>query len=93
MTIPWKPIIGAVAALVGVKVVAHYFGPTASFIAVGALLLSWLLVHLYYKSQLARIHALLESMDDERRAELLARIGPGIRKDLDALASKKIMRS
>jgi hypothetical protein len=93
MTIHWKPIIGAVAALVGVKIVTHYFGATASFIAVGALLLSWLFVHLYYKSQLTRIHAQLESLDDERRAGFLARMSPGIRNDLEALASKKIMRS
>lgn len=89
MKIPWTPILGAAGALIGVKLVEHYYGTTASIIALGGLLLSWWLVHLYYKTQLARIHAQLEGLDEERRAEVLAQIDPEIRKDLEARGTLK----
>lgn len=89
MKIPWWTILGAAGALVGVKVAGHYFGTSASLIAVGALLLSWWLVHRYYTTQLARIHAQLEGLDQESRAEVLAQLDPEIRKNLEARTSKK----
>ncbi|MBI3884991.1 MAG: hypothetical protein HY302_04595 [Opitutae bacterium] len=89
MKILWWPILGAAGALVGVKIIGHYFGTGASAVALGVLLLSWWLVHLYYQGQLARIHAQLEELDEERKAEVLAQLDPEIRRDLASRAPKK----
>lgn len=82
-SIPWLPIFGAVGALALVKIVGHYFGTTASLIALTVLLLLWGLAHVIYQKQLDKLEAHWRGLDEEQRKELLARAGPGLRKDLE----------
>lgn len=83
MKICWKPIIGAVGALVSVKIIGRYFGMCGSLIALGVLLLCWLGVHLLYMKLIDKLCAQYANMTEERKTEWLAQITPSIRKDVE----------
>ena len=87
--IVWMPILGAVGAVIFVKITDYFFGRNASFIALGGLLFSWCLVHLFYENQLDKLEAHLLGLDGEKRQELLSQISPELRKDIERRAEAK----
>ena len=89
MKIPWLPIIGAIGAVALVKLIGRYVGMTASLVTLGTLMLAWWGVHLFYKQRIRQIHSQLESLDEERKAEVLAQLDPEIRKDIERIAPQK----
>lgn len=89
MKIPWLPIIGAIAAVALVKFVGRHLGMTASLVTLGTLMLAWWGMHLFYKQRIRQIHAQLETLDEARKAEVLAELDPEIRKELERVAPQK----
>lgn len=78
----WK-IFGAAGAFIGVYVVRHFFGTSASVIAVAALLFGWWVLHLYTERRLDGLYAQFQQLDDSQRAQALAELDPEIRQDFE----------
>ena len=89
MKISWLPILGAVGALSGVKIIGHYFGMTASVVALSVLLIGWLGAYLFYRRLLVKIRVRMDGMNKNERAEFLAGAAPDIRKDLERMEANE----
>jgi hypothetical protein len=78
----WK-ILGAAGVFIGVYVVRHFFGTVASMVAVAALLVAWLLLHLYTERRLEGLYAQFQQLDGSQESQALSELDPEIRKDIE----------
>ncbi len=77
----WK-IIGAAGAFVVVYVVRQRFGTPGSLVVVAALLMGWVLLHLYTKKRLDGLYRGFRQLDSGAKAQALGELDPEIREEI-----------